>query len=277
MPDLSRKTMPRCRDIAPLLRCRRGLRRGAVLLEVILSIGILLMAMVGVGVVFRNGLYHIDMAEQMSRARVMTERLIAEMDTGYLDMEQQEQSGYFSEEAPPGMSWRVVMLPHEKIKRLVTIDIEILKGDPTSSGEDGRLLLYTRILRPEPKGMDLKEDFGLDDEQIAKLAEVIPGGAAVFDPNDFDPRSLAQLELQDLADLLPTLIQAFGTSFLGGQLSGLVDAAQKGDTQGLQDMAGQLQGGLGGQLQGGAGGQQQGGTQGGRQQGGTRTSIGGGK
>ncbi len=261
--------MTRFRDT--MVRTGRGqaIRRGTALLEVVLSIGILLMAMVGVGVVFRNGLHHIEMAERISRSRVATERLIAEIDSKYLNIkEQRELSGYLGEEAPPGFSWRVVVDPHEKINRLATIDIEVLRGGPTASEEERELLYRVRILRPEPKGLDLKEDFGLDDDQIAELTAALPG---IVNATDFDVAELLQnvRNLEDLADLLPTLIQAFGTGFMGGEADALLNAAQSGDTQGLLDAASQLQGQGGVQQPGGSSGQQSGPPR--------RTPIGGGK
>ncbi|MBN2560747.1 MAG: hypothetical protein JXQ75_07450 [Phycisphaerae bacterium] len=216
---------------------RGALRRGAALLEVVLALSILLLAMSVVGGVFRNGQRSIELTERMSRAQVMTERLVVEMDTGILEMEEREQTGWFGEESIPGMSWRVEINPHETIDRLLEVDIDIYMGDPNGSEEERQQILSTRILRVEPRGLDLEEDFGLDEEQIQQLTEAIPGGAAIFDPTDFDPRMIAQLDLEQLAELLPTLIQAFGANFLGGQLGDVLQAVESGDMGALQDAA----------------------------------------
>ncbi len=264
-------------------------RRGAALLEVVVALSILLVAMAVVGGAFRNGAHTIDRAERMSRARVMTERLLVEMDTGILEMEEREQSGWFGDEAMEGMSWAVEINPHERIERLLEVDVHIYLGDPDGDADERRHLLSTRVLRVEPKGLDLEEDFGLDEEQIDQLTEAIPGGAAIFDPTDFDPRMLAHLDLESLAELLPTLVQAFGVSIGGGQFDGLMQALESGDMDALQGAAEEAAGSIGapiggqgglpdagaGQGSGGRrGGGRRGGGEGGAQGGGTRQGIG---
>ena len=135
-------------------------RRAAALLEVVVSLSILLMAMAVVGAVFRNGQLTIERAQRMSRARVLTERLLVEMDTGYLDMKERQLSGLFGEESMPGMSGRIEINPHERIQRLLDVDVYIYLGDPDGPEEQRTLVMATRVQRPEPRGMDFKEDMG---------------------------------------------------------------------------------------------------------------------
>jgi hypothetical protein len=223
------------RPYATAGRCaRRPRRRGAALLEVVVALSILLVAMSVVGLTFRNGQRNAELTDEMTRAMMLTERLLAEMETGILEMEEREQSGWFGEEAMPGMSWRVLVNPHEDINGLVDVDIEIHMGDPDGSDEEHQLVLSTRVQRPEPRGIDFEKDFGLDQDQIDQLTEAIPGGVAVIDPTDFDVRSLASLDLDALVELLPTLIQAFGANIGGGQLDGLIQAVQSGDLGAIQ-------------------------------------------
>lgn len=221
-------------------------RGGAALLEVVISVTILLAAMLVVGGAFHNGIYYIERAERMSRARIMSERMLVELETGILDMKEREQSGYFGEEALPGMSWRVEINPHDRIPRLLTVDIYIYMGDPDAAPGETERILFTRVLHAEPRGIDLKEDAGLDDDQITQLMEAIPGGAGVADPANLDLRTLAQMDLDQLAELLPTLIQAFGVNISNGQMSQAITALQSGDLSALQGAAQQV----GGQLPG---------------------------
>lgn len=254
-----------------------------VLLEVVVSLSILLVAMSVVGLTIRNVQRNIERGELIARADVMTERLVAEMDTGILDSEERDQSGWFGVEAPQGMSWRVEINPHDTIERLVEVDIRIYLGDPDGDEEERRLLSATRLWRVEPRGLDLERDFGLDEDQIDQLTEAIPGGVAVLDPNDFDPRLLAHLDMEMLSELLPTLIQAFGGSFMGGDLNSLLEAMQKGDLGALEGAVQQFGGdiggipGLPGGRRGAGGGEQSGELRGeppGRQARPTRQSIG---
>jgi len=233
-----------------------------MLLEVVISLGILLVAMAVVGLAFHNGQQHVELAEQMTRARLMTEKLVAEMDTGLLDLTDREQSGWFGDESIPGMSWRMEVNPADRVKGLLDVDLNIYMGDPDGSEDEHQLILATRVERAEPRGIDFEKDFGLDQDQIQQLTDAIPGGSQVLDPTNFDPRSLAQLDLDTLVDLLPTLIQAFGANLAQGQIDQLIQAAQSGDLSGLQNLAGQQGGGLGGPPGGnnrGAGGGGQGG------------------
>lgn len=237
--------------------------RGMVLLEVVISLSILLLAMSVVGLTFRNVERNIERAELMAVARSLTERLVVEMDTGILDMEERELSGWFGVEAIEGMSWRVEINPHDDIERLVEVDVHVYLGDPDGPEEERLRILSTRVWRPEPRGLDLEKDFGLDEDQIDLLTEAIPGGVAIFDPTDFDPRMLAQLDLDMLSELLPTLIQAFGGSFAGGDLGALLEALQSGDMGALENAARQAVGGLSGGVPGMPTGSSGGGDQGG--------------
>lgn len=254
-------------------RRNRRPRRGIALLEVVISVSLLLVAMGAIGIVFRNGQTTAERTEQMIRAQMLTERLIAEMDLGILEMDDREQTGYFGEEAPAGMSWSVTIEPHEQVEGLLDVDIELYIGDPDGSENERIFLLATRIQRPEPRGIDFENDFGLDQEQLDQITEAIPGGVAAFDPTNFDPRSLASLDLDSLVELWPTLVQAFGGQFANDpRVMQLLQAVQSGDLSALQGAASQF--GQAGGLQVPAGGNQgnAGGRRGGDQQGGDQGS-----
>ena len=102
------------------------------------SVGILLLTMSVVGLTFRNGQYNIELAERMTRARLMTERLTAEMDTGLLDLEEREQSGYFGAETMPNMSWRLEVEDSTRVEGLLEIDIYVYMGDPDGTDDERR-------------------------------------------------------------------------------------------------------------------------------------------
>lgn len=231
--------------------------RGVVLLEVVVSLGILLMAMAVIGLVFNNGQHNLQMSERRTRAMMLTDRLVAEMDTGYLELEEQEQSGFFGVEGEQGMSWRVEVNPDEQITGLLNVDLHIYMGDPDGPDEERLRILSTHVHRAEPMGLDFERDFGFDEEQIAQLTDAIPGGEAVLDPTDFDPRELASLDLDTLVDILPALLEALGSGFGGGQLNELIDAASSGDLSGLQELGKAASGAIGNSA-GGTGGPEDG-------------------
>ncbi|MFQ5429017.1 MAG: hypothetical protein ACE5E1_01800 [Phycisphaerae bacterium] len=246
----SRLNRPPRGGVAGPLRASAGsVRPGVLLLEVVVALGLLVLAMGIIGLIFNNGRHNVELAERMSRAMVMTDRLIAEFDTKLLDNEEREQTGVFGEESVPGMSWKVEVNPSERVQGLLDIDISIYMGDPDGSEDERQLVLETRVQRAEPQGIDFERDFGLDEEQIDQITAAIPGGGMVFDPNNFDPRDLMRLPLDDLVDLLPAILQAFGAGLGQGQLDQIMQAVQSGNA------GGQLGGGLPGA---GAGGRDQG-------------------
>ena len=233
--------------------------RAMVLLEVVLGLALLMIAMGVIGFTFRNGQYYIDRSEKLTRAMLMTEKIIVEMDSGLLAMDEREMAGTFMTdgvtESMPGMSFQVVAEPSPSVLGLLNIDINIYMGNPEDE-ETRQLILETHLVRPLPQGLDFERDFGLDQDQIEQLTDAIPGGAALFDPNNFDPRSLASLPIDQLVEILPTLLQAFGGQLGQGQIDQLLNAVESGDLGGLQNggsIPGLNNGGGGNANAGGAG------------------------
>ncbi len=245
-----------------------GRRRGAVLLEVVVSISILLMSMAVVGLVFRNGQLSIHRAERITRAMLLTEQLLVELDTNILELDEQELVGWFDVEAEDGMAYRIEINPDINHEGLLRVNLDVFLGDPDGADGERMRILSTHVFRPLPMGLDFERDFGFDQEQIDQLTDAIPGGVAVLDPTNFDPRDLAGLDLDTLVEILPALMEALGLSLGSAQLTQLMQAASQGDVGSLQAMgqaagvntgAGALQpaaGGLGGRAGGNRGGGQ---------------------
>lgn len=242
-------------------RChvRRAGLRAAALFEVVVSLSILMVAMAVVGATFRNGAYHVELAERLNQANTLTERLLCELDLGLLPIMQpvaadqlsganrtQEISGWFAEDAPPGMSWKIEVAADQNVPGVMKVGVHIFLGDPDGGENRQQRLLTTYVFRAEPRSINLQNDFGIEEEQLALITDAIPGGAAMFDPNNFDPRAIAQLDLDTLRELLPILMAAFGGEMGAGQLDALMQMVQRGDMAGLQKMAEQAGGGQGG-------------------------------
>lgn len=214
--------------------------RGVALMEVVVALSVLFVAMAVVGMTFRNGHFHVEKAEQMVQAELATERVLAHLDMGMIPANEQEVSGWFDVDMPPGMSWRVEVNPDLNLPGIVNVDVYTYLGEPDGAGDRSQLLLATRVFRAEPRNINFETDFGLTQEQLDQLTDAIPGGAALFDPRDFDLRSIAQLDLETIQEMLPSLIQAFGGNLAGNQLETIIQAVQSGDLSGLQNLAGQL-------------------------------------
>lgn len=223
------------RSVSSQARIGRVARRGAALFEVVVALSILLVSMAVIGIIFSNGNYYIEQAEQLARADIMTERLIGQIETGITAVNPGETIGDFGEEGMPGMTFRVLVNPDQNVPDLLRVDIDVFMGNPADD-ENARLVSSTHLLRAAPKGIDFARDFGFEEEQLAKMTEAIPGGEAVLDVTNFDPRSLASLDLDMLVQMLPTLMQSLGGNLAGGDLSALLQAAQRGDTSMLQQL-----------------------------------------
>jgi hypothetical protein len=222
--------------LCPAAGGRHRARRAAALLEVVVALGILLMAMAGTGIAFRNCLQNIERAERMSRAVFLTDRLIGEMDTGALVISEEEATGTLEEESMPGMSWRVVIQPLREIPGLLGVEVEVFMGDPDAKPDDREHVLSSYFLRSLWQPINLERDFGLTVEQVEKMKEAVPGGEAVFDPTNFDPRSLASLDMDTLGELMPVIMQAFGGPELAAQIDQLMQAAESGQMPQMEQL-----------------------------------------
>jgi len=231
-----------------------SVHRAAALLEVVIALSVLLVCMSVVGVIFSNGTYYIERAEELARADIMTERLIGQIETGITTLDAQETIGDFADEGVPGMTFRVLVNPDPNVTDLLRVDIDVFMGNPAED-ENARLVTTTHLLRAAPKGIDFARDFGFEEEQLAKVTEAIPGGEAVLDVTNFDPKSLASLDLDMLVQMLPTLMQAMGGNLAGGDLSALLQAAAAGDTSMLQQLTQGMQNAQGGPPEGGPAGE----------------------
>jgi hypothetical protein len=220
--------------------------RGSALLEVVISLSILVVAMGVVGFAFRNCQLNLDRSERVTRAMLLADQVLTNIDLGILSVTSQaessqgqgnltEVSGVFGVDAPPGMSYRVQAGTDNALPGVIRLYIEIYAGDPDD--ESHQLILATSALRAPPRSIDLERDFGLPAEQTQKIQDQIPGGSQVFDPKNFDPRALASMDMDTLIQMLPLLMQAFGGAALAGHMDEIMDAARSGDIQKLQDIA----------------------------------------
>jgi len=235
-------TTPSTTSMGTVLKHRpRSARHAVALLEVVVALSILLLAMAVVGMAFRNSQLYVDRAEQIARATQMTDRLMGELSTGLSVAGENEATGSYGDEGPPDMCWRVVAFPADQIPGLINLEIEIFMGAPDAKPEERQHVLTTYAQQALFEPVNMQRDFGMTAEQLDQLTQTIPGGAAVFDPKSFDPRSVARLDMDMLKQILPVLIQAFGGQAVAENMGDIMKALQTGDTSGLQDLAQQAQ------------------------------------
>ncbi|MFO0973523.1 MAG: hypothetical protein U1A27_08810 [Phycisphaerae bacterium] len=252
-------------------RTRGPARRGVLLLEVVLSLAIMLMAIAALGVAFGNSLASASKAERLTRAMLLTDDVLTRFDMGLFVQAQQNQQTEqtVSGALPvPGLTYELEVKPDEQEPELLRVTATVFDQtrEQTATSEAERVpLLVTHALRPKYKAVNLKEDFGMTDEQCKTLTDAIPGGTQVLDPENFDPTSLARMDMDSLTQFLPVIMAALQS----GQLQGAMGGMQGGDLSSMQRQLQQQQGGGqgGGQRGGGQSGGQAGSQRGGSGQG----------
>jgi hypothetical protein len=207
----------------------------------VVSLSILLIAMSVVGLTFRNGERSVELAEQMMLADAETERIVTDLVADTRKLEERQQSGYFEESGPGGMSYRVDINPDVNIPGILNIDINIYNGDPGASAKEHTLLVSTRVQRIDPKGSVNLETMAdpdqLDAFKSALSAIGLPG--EMINTSDFRIQDIMRNLPPDLPPEVLALISQFLPQFLAGGFS----ASQ------LEDLAKQLQAGGFGSLQ----------------------------
>lgn len=199
----------------------RPLRRGAMLLEVLLSLGLLIFGMAVVGMQIRSGLQMAERSDLRTRAVMLMETKFAEMEAGVLMPESydDEMTGGFGVKYP-GFAWRMLVEPTD-VDDLYQVQMQIwfsertrkeqledpeLEVDYEEAGMRQVMAMYR--LFAKPADVDLERDFGIPQDVLDELAVQVP--IPGFDPNNIDPRALSSLDPEILEELLPMLEQIFG-------------------------------------------------------------------
>jgi hypothetical protein len=210
------------------LGCRRVNRRAALLVEVVVSLTIMVAALGVMGAQLVAGLRMTALADQQIRAAHLADRLLAllelDLDTAQSFFDERETEGDFGEQHR-GYFWRATIEPLEVDLEgigLVTIDILYQEDPQLRDTIDGaRVIRRLKLLKAEPGLIDLAEDFGLDEEQLAQISELLP--IAGLDPSAMNPQQLVSLDPELLLELLPQLLpllEQFISATRGGRGGG---------------------------------------------------------
>ncbi len=178
----------------PFRRRGRSQPAGAVLLEVLISLALLVFGMSVVGLQINMGLEAARHADLGTKAVMLADSKMAELSAGVVlpEINDEEMTGDFGT-LYPGFSWRLRFRPtDEPTFLMVTLDIgynesviptQLASPESELEFEDlGNKIVQTVYrLMPIPADVDLTRDFGLDQDKIAKrmeLAGLGAGGAA---------------------------------------------------------------------------------------------------
>jgi hypothetical protein len=216
--------------------------RAIVLLEVVVSIGLLLVGLTIIGGQLQSSRESARRGRELARILMLTESKIAELDTGLVNLELEaddEVEGDFTLRFPD-YGWRM-RFDETATAQLRMITLSILYAPRESLDDDFDLenaeVVHTvYLMRAEPAKVDLQADFGLDESAIAQLRDAIP--IEGFDVENFDPAMLASLDTEDLLTLLPVITQMLGLSqsqlqnLMPEEFRGLLDAGGTGESPG---------------------------------------------
>jgi hypothetical protein len=215
--------------------------RGALLLEVLVALTILVFALGLLGAQLVGGMRLTAEADLQTRATQLSDRLLA-----LLELDQNTAERFFGDrqvegdfgEANPGWFWRAAVEPTD-VEGLGRITIEILHQPDPRRQKDIRDALRVRrvhLLKADPARIDLAQDFGVDEQTLEEFAATIP--IPGLDPRALDPQALVSLDPATLLELLPQLlplIQQFAPG-LGQRLDALTGGGPLSDPNQLREL-----------------------------------------
>ncbi|MCG3126838.1 MAG: hypothetical protein CHACPFDD_01693 [Phycisphaerae bacterium] len=239
---------PRASHNAATVRC------GALLLEVVVAMTILIAAMAFIGTQMVAGIRTVGLGEQETRLSELADRLLALLE---LDMQTSERlftdrstEGDFGDQYPE-YSWQASVETTE-LPGLgqVTIEILYLPDTPSNPNDDEPVVVRRMyLLKADPGRIDFGADFGMNEEQLTQLSQTIP--IPGFDPTQFNPQELVSQDPATLLQMLPVIL-AMLQQYTGGQ--GIEELLGPGGLEGATpDQIRELLAGQLGDLAGGEG------------------------
>lgn len=231
----------------------RQRRRAAMLLEIVLALTLLFISMAIIGIQINTSVNLGYRSERKTQALMLAEAKLAQLDTGVITLDR-EIDGDFGKSFP-GYFWRFYFEEDEDVENLWDVKLEILYGPYESDLEpgdidDATVITTLHTMRPTPATLNLQRDFGLTEEKLAEISEDLPIG--IIDPTDINPAMFAEMEIEDLMDIMPMLIETFGLGFGFSQSQiesainmGLIDPSNlpTGASDALKDFGGGRGGG----------------------------------
>lgn len=200
---------------------RDNIARGYVLLETVVATGLLVLGLSVIGAQVQDSTTAIRKMELKMRAMSLAQMQMAMLDLGLIELDSvdEEQDGDFGPRYP---DWGWLLTTEETaVEGLYQLTLDVLYHirEDEYQEDDFELDAADRIFtayafRSAPQALDFARDFGLDEEELEKLNKrledvSIPG----LDLSSFDPTLLATVDIEELLQVLPVLMDAFGFEF----------------------------------------------------------------
>ena len=179
------------------------MKRGFMLMEVVVAVGILVVGMAFIGMQLHNASRSVHRAERSMRALLLAESTFAELDTGLIIPDGEETEREYGP-VFPDYGWRLLIEPHPDMEGLNQITLEVLHQirqdvEEEFDFDEAEVVHRLYTLRATPMKIDLTRDFGMDEEQADQLEEQLSDvGEGGIDPRDLDPALFANLDLETI-------------------------------------------------------------------------------
>ena len=221
--------------------------RTFILMEVLLALAVLILGLTVIGSQFRSSLAASWEMDRDYRAMLLAESRLAKLDTGLLlqgsQIEDEIEEDFDEDEDFHGLfpeyAWRMNFQP-SAVDGLVHISLAILYDERRRDTkteydfDEAKEVQTVHTMRTVPVRIDPTRDFGMETALAEELAGALAqGGGTNIDLYNLDPGVLGKMNIEELLDVLPTLLQALGMSvedvlaMLPPDLRAAVEAVQK--------------------------------------------------
>ena len=194
---------------------RSNAHSGFMLLEVVLAVGLLVLGLSVIGAQMQRSYFRAHDTDTVARVVFLAESKLAEIDTGLIEPEREIEEDFGR--LFPQYAWRLTM-EAAGLPELYFFELEILH-DPLREVEDdfefndAEVAARFRFLKAAPRPLDLTADFGLDEDAAEDLNERLADlGGGALDVHDFNPALFRDMDMEDLLEILPALMEAFNIS-----------------------------------------------------------------
>lgn len=198
-----------------------------MLLEVVIAVGLLVLGFAVIGAQVQGSLERTRETDQMARVVFLAESKLAEIDTGLIIPKLSEDIEEDFTRLFPHYAWRARIEPLVDETKpvdpaamsdlgLLFIKLDILYDPKRNIDEefdyDNATLLKTfYTIRAAPRPLDLTADFGMEEDVADKLNEDLAGiTGGDIDVRQFSPDIFRNLDVEQLVEIMPTLMQALG-------------------------------------------------------------------
>jgi len=206
-------------------RRRGGFRRaGYVLLETVVASGLLIVGLAVIGAQIQESVTSVRQMNREGRAMFLADMQIAQMSLGLVELDTVDeiQEDDFGERFKD-YGWRLI-IEETSVPDLFLLTLEVLYYPRENYRDDfdydvAEVLYTIRTFRVTPRPLDLRTSFGIPDEEFEELSnKLAETGIEGLDAEAFDPAILGKIEIEELMEVLPLLMDAFGmdpTQLLG--------------------------------------------------------------